>query len=467
MHNSVLPKGATRVLFLAWGFSIHAKRRIQIFVEDSYFKVAVVSTHNYSFEDTMNVLLTGVHEDTERADCIVYEKGSEFAKSRLGFIRSNLGKILSAIKALLDIKTVLDAASILFSSDLFSEIKLKIKDCKVLTVFLLSPGIRCEIARAVKDLKILKSAVQQFQPDVVFLQTLLYPCYLAYLLPRSLPLIITLWNGDVIWRAEWSGIERLLKKQLVTYGMHRARSITVNSKKAFEACLGYDTQAYKIHLIRYPGVDLKRFRPVAKGEARRKLGITSQKVVLCPRGLGGYLNSDVIVEAIVSVVKMFPDTLFLFVSGIGGETELKKHQQRARELGIEKNIRWDGQVSWDMMSIYYSSSDVMVSISSNDSAPNCMFEAMACGVPLIIGDIPQLHEWIVDGVNGFLVPPRDPSALSGKILEALENSNGYIKSFTKRNLELVNRDVDSEKNAEQIKDLVHQVARYYKSDVYS
>ena len=39
--SSASSKKRTRVLFLAWGFSIHAKRRIQIFVDDPSFEVAV------------------------------------------------------------------------------------------------------------------------------------------------------------------------------------------------------------------------------------------------------------------------------------------------------------------------------------------------------------------------------------------------------------------------------------------
>lgn len=39
---------------------------------------------------------------------------------------------------------------------------------------------------------------------------------------------------------------------------------------------------------------------------------------------------------------------------------------------------------------YYACADVMVSISSHDSLPNCMLEAMACGIPVVMGDIPQI-----------------------------------------------------------------------------
>jgi glycosyltransferase involved in cell wall biosynthesis len=286
----------------------------------------------------------------------------------------------------------------------------------------------------------------------------MYPCYLAYFLPKSIPVIITFWNGDVTWWAQWSGIERLLKKQLVIYGVRRAKAITVNSQEAFKTCLNYGAKAEKIHLIRYPGVDASRFKPIVKEEAKRKLGITAKKVVLCPRGLSQYLNSDIIVKAAATVAKRYPDSLFVFVSGVGGQNELRKHKEQAFELGIENYVRWDGQVPWELMPTYYNAADVMVSISSNDSLPNCMLEAMSCGTPIIMGDIPQIREWVADGVNGFLVPTRNPGSLSNRIADVFEGSVKMIASLTQSNVELVKREFDSERNGEHVKNLVHLVA---------
>jgi glycosyltransferase involved in cell wall biosynthesis len=428
--NGKIQARQTRVLFLAWGFSIHAKRRIQLFIDDPDFEVAVVSTCNYNFANAQNILLTDAHGKKEIGDSFAPQNEGKVIKRRTHITRTSLGKLVNKIKTGLYGRT------------------------------LLLPLIFCyEIYKGVKDFKILKSSVMEFNPDVVFLQTLLYPCYLTYFLPKSFPIIITFWNGDVVWWAKWNGFERLFKKQIVTYGIRRAQAITVNSQMAFNACLGYGIQAEKIHLIRYPGIDLERFKPFAKNEVRKKLGITYKKVVLCPRGLGGFLNSDIIVESAVNVIKKYPDILFLFISGVGGDAELEKHKHSARELGMEKNFRWEGQVPWDVMPLYYSSSDVMVSISLNDSLPNCMLEAMACGVPVIMGDIPQIREWVTDDVNGFLVPPREPVALSGKILRVFENTDGLIDSFIRKNRELVIREFDSVKNIERVKGLVRTIAK--------
>lgn len=406
-NNPIPLPRPTRVLFLAWGYSIHAERRISCFAEDKSFEVCIVSTYGYTIPGAKIINLRCTTKST--MSC---EKQSP----------------LKAIS-----RTISHGASRFLN--------------------LLSEPIW-----SIRDLQAIKRAVFKFKPDVVILQTLLYPCYLGLFLNSKIKTIITFWNGDVLWWAKYTGIERILKKQIVTRGAKRTNAISVNSASAREACIKYGAEPEKIHIIRYPGVDRNIFMPSSKETARKNLEISAERMVLCPRGLGDYLNSDIIVESAHMVIQKYPETLFLFISGVGGEKELAKHQQIAHKLGIENNFKWEGQVPWEDMPKYYAASDTIISISSNDSLPNCMLEAMACKIPVIMGDIPQIREWVTDGVNGFLVPPRDPAALADAISKVFENKDGIIYSFVSKNLERIFQDADSTINIKRIKDLVHHVA---------
>jgi glycosyltransferase involved in cell wall biosynthesis len=409
-----------RLLFLAWGYSIHAKRRIGLFTDDPGFVIAVASTFNYGFRNARNYLLSGSPPgsgDVPSGRSLSTPPDRERGRGRF------FAKIAHRIIRQWDGETSLD-----------------------------------DVERWIGDLKTVRAAAREFRPDVIFLQTLLYPCYLAYFLPRSIPIVVTFWNGDILWWARWNGIDRLLKKRIVRYGVRRAKEITVNSRLAVDACVEHGKPPGNIHFLPYPGTDLAMFHPSDREEARAALGIPSGKVVLCPRGLGGYLNSDVIVKSVPLVARECPDALFLFVSGVGGETEREKHKRMAIDLGVGDRCRWDGQVPWDRMPAYYRASDVVVSISSEDSLPNCMLEAMACRVPVIMGDIPPIREWVRDGSNGFLVPPRNAEMLAARILEVFGGAGGAVESFKEKNLDLVRHHADSERNGRQIKELVRRVA---------
>jgi glycosyltransferase involved in cell wall biosynthesis len=53
---------------------------------------------------------------------------------------------------------------------------------------------------------------------------------------------------------------------------------------------------------------------------------------------------------------------------------------------------------------YYRVADACVSIASSDSAPRSVFEAMACGAPCVISDLPWVHEQIGDEREALIVP---------------------------------------------------------------
>jgi glycosyltransferase involved in cell wall biosynthesis len=47
-------------------------------------------------------------------------------------------------------------------------------------------------------------------------------------------------------------------------------------------------------------------------------------------------------------------------------------------------------------------------------------EALACGLPCLVSDIPANREWVTEGENGWLFPDGDADALAAKILQAAD-----------------------------------------------
>lgn len=59
---------------------------------------------------------------------------------------------------------------------------------------------------------------------------------------------------------------------------------------------------------------------------------------------------------------------------------------------------------------------VFVLPSYAEGTPRSVLEAMAMGRAIVTTDVPGCRETVIDGVNGFLVPPRDPGALHDAML---------------------------------------------------
>lgn len=423
MTNLNKPETPIHVMFLCWGYSIHAERNVRVFSEDPHFRVSIVSTYNYAFSHTKNILLTTANSIPLRQD-----NQKRIDKNRIKNILRRAGILRLVTTLIKPFRWIID----LFTS----------------------------FAIAATDLRILQQTVAQDRPDIIFLQTLLYPSYLAYFLPKSIPQIVTFWNGDVTWWAKWNGIERLLKKRIVIYGVQRATAITVNSLTAYRAVLDYGVEARKVYLNGYGDANLDEFRPIDQQLARRKLGLRAKSVILWPRGLGGYLNSDVFVHALAKVVQHNSDLIALMLSGASSPDELAKHQQLAQKLGISDKLIWVGQVDPKEMPWYYASANMMVSISSNDSRPNVMLEAMACGIPVIMGDIPQIREWIRDGENGYLVPTRNVDYLAKAITRALDPNNQALnQTYVKNSQQLIHNRINRQRDIFLIKQLVNQIVQ--------
>lgn len=379
------------ILFLCWGYSIHAQRRIKIFCDDSRFRVVVVSPHHYHFDNAVNVHLGGAGK---------YD---------------NLNGLTGLWNWIRLLKAVIPAYFVL------------------------------------------RKTYRRYHPDVIFQHTLMYPCYLAYGLPTSTPRIITFWNGDLIWWAKWNGLERSFKKWLVTHGIRQARAITVNSDAALERCVEYGVKRNTIHLIRYPGVDMEFFKPMEKQAARKQLGITAKHVLLWPRGLGGYLNSDVLLEAAPIILKRFPDTLFVVLSKVGGEL-VPQYQRQLAQMKIAQHFRFKLQVEHALMPVYYGACDGVISLSSNDSLPNILLESYACLRAPIMADLPQLREWVNHAPLGSLVPPRDSVAVAGACIALLDpkNARTYAR-YAERGRQKVLQDANSAVTVPAIKQLVLNV----------
>jgi len=66
-------------------------------------------------------------------------------------------------------------------------------------------------------------------------------------------------------------------------------------------------------------------------------------------------------------------------------------------------------------------SSVFVLPSYREGVPRSTQEAMAIGRPVITTDVPGCRDTVVEGLNGFIVPPWSPEALAERMLFFVKN----------------------------------------------
>jgi glycosyltransferase involved in cell wall biosynthesis len=163
------------------------------------------------------------------------------------------------------------------------------------------------------------------------------------------------------------------------------------------------------------GVPTAALRSAApsRGEARARLGLPSGAYVVA--GVGRFVpikGFDLLVAALLDVVARVPRAHVLLI-GDGGERGALEAQARA--LGVADRLHITGTVT-DVIGLL-AAADVLAAPSRNEGMGRVLVEAMALGLPVVGARVGGIPDVIVDGECGLLVPPDDPAALAGALVE--------------------------------------------------
>jgi len=85
------------------------------------------------------------------------------------------------------------------------------------------------------------------------------------------------------------------------------------------------------------------------------------------------------------------------------------------------NVKIVGSVPHSELSNYYAKSDLLVLPSLVEGFGMVLLEAMACGLPVLASENTAAPDIVDNGIDGFIVPIRDPESLQEKLVWAFEN----------------------------------------------
>ncbi len=193
----------------------------------------------------------------------------------------------------------------------------------------------------------------------------------------------------------------------------------------------YGADAAKIAIIP-PGVDLERFRPIPKDEAKRKVGIPCGDTnILFAGRIEPLKGIDTMLRAMALIQERRPDVLHNACMAIVGgdpwaddlDEEMARLQQLRADLDIHDLVTFLGAKDQDMLPYYYAAAEMVVMPSHYESFGMVALEAMAMGTPVIASEVGGLAYLVKHGCTGFHVPSRDPEALAARIYELLSNDD--------------------------------------------
>jgi len=166
------------------------------------------------------------------------------------------------------------------------------------------------------------------------------------------------------------------------------------------------------------GVDTDLFAPGDRAQARAKLGLDAEPVLLWVGRVAPIKGLDTLLDAVARLRAAGTTVRLLIVGGDADET-MSEHEaflrQRIERLGLQESVCFVGPQPQNVLPVYYAAADVTVLPSYYESFGMVALEAMACGSPVIASRVGGLVTTVRDGVTGFLVPDGDVEALAERI----------------------------------------------------
>lgn len=93
---------------------------------------------------------------------------------------------------------------------------------------------------------------------------------------------------------------------------------------------------------------------------------------------------------------------------LGEPSDRPRLENTIAQLGLESRVRVHGQVPPEQVRRHLHAADVLLHTSLSEGIPTAVLEAMACALPVVVTDCGGVREAVRDGVEGFVVAPREP-----------------------------------------------------------
>lgn len=215
--------------------------------------------------------------------------------------------------------------------------------------------------------------------------------------------------------------------------------------------------AHKLHLIPN-GANVARFRPQPEAgqRLRQELGLESKFVVLYA-GIHGLAQG---METLVEVARLLQgqrDVQFVFV----GEGPKKADVVALRETHRLDNLTLlDERPASEMPALLSAANVALVPLRRLElfqgALPSKMFEAWACGCPVILSIAGEAQQVLAEAQAGLFAEPEDPVAIAAAIM-ALHDAPAWARELGQNGRRYVEAHYSRERMAQRLEALLRKV----------
>ena len=239
----------------------------------------------------------------------------------------------------------------------------------------------------------LKKVIRTFKPDLIQAGPIQRSAFLAALTGFH-PLVTMSWGYDLLVDAKrgrrWDWATR--------YTLKHSAALIGDCDTIRNLANQYGMNPNRI--VTFPwGVNLQRFspnpltpNPLTSTPLRARLGWDETTfVLLSTRNWSELYGVEDLARAFVRVARKYPEIRLLMLGNGPLAARIRSIFQKG---GVQNSVHFPGQISQEKLPGYYRAADLYISTSHSDGTSISLLEALACGTPVLVTDIPGNQEWV-------------------------------------------------------------------------
>ncbi len=274
---------------------------------------------------------------------------------------------------------------------------------------------------------------KEIEPDLIHagpIQT----CAFIAILSGFRPIITMSWGFDLmddVHKSKWM-------EWVTRYTLERSTFFTSDANVTRDMAVKYGMNPEKTIVFPW-GVDLEHFNI-----STFKPSGFQTFTLFCSRSWEPRYGVDVLARAFVNVAQQNENVDLILLNGGSQGANIHRILQSG---GVLNRVTFGGQVSQTDLPRWYHMADLYISPSHVDGSSVSLMEALGCGLPCLVSDIPANREWVFENENGWLFRDGDADHLAEKILAAISQREKLpeIGRASRRSAEMR---ADWKKNAE-------------------
>jgi phosphatidylinositol alpha 1,6-mannosyltransferase len=216
----------------------------------------------------------------------------------------------------------------------------------------------------------------------------------------------------------WQWLRQAARSSQMAGYLYRQIDVTVcSSLAASQSC--QELGIPNVQTIPFLGIDVSTYSPARHNRRWLKLWLSEKeqrnKILLFLGRLGFEKRVDLLIQAF-AMLRMKQPNCSLIIAGDGPDAVVDSLKRLAEPI---PNIHFTGFLLGEMKANVLASCDVFCSPSPYETFGRTVVEAMASGIPVVTVNSGAVSEYVLDQVNGYLVPADSAEALANGIHRAL------------------------------------------------